>query len=880
MDSSTLRKTFIEFFRERGHSVVPSSSLVPDDPTLLFTTAGMVQFKAYFEGVKEPPFPLPRATSVQKCLRAVDLEEVGKDARHLSFFEMLGNFSFGDYFKKEAIAWSWEFVTERLGLEPKRLWATVHTSDDEAAQIWEKQIGLSRDRVLRTPEDFWDMGVAGPCGPCSHLYYDRGEQYGAATNGRGFDEDRYFEIWNLVFIQNLMDDRLEVVGDLPSRNVDTGMGLERTAAALQGVPTVFDIDTMASIMRVAEEVLGKKYGEDPSVDVSLRVLTEHARGVTFAISDGILPSNEDRGYVLRRLIRRAIRYARLTGVDEPVLLPLAETTAELFQEAYPEVGRNREHLRRVVEREEARFDQTLRQGLGTLEEEIARAKASGHQKLSGAVAFKLHDTYGFPLDLTKDIAAEEDLTVDTGEFESLMKAQRERGREARKVTLGGEVSATGELPVELIPVGSPTEFLGYQTLEAEAGLIGVISGAGRVGMLHEGEEGAVILDRTPFYAEGGGQIGDRGQIQTPSGTFHVEDTQWGRPGLIVHRGRVTSGEIGAASDAFASVDRGHREGVRQSHTATHMVHWALRNFLGEHARQQGSLVEPGRLRFDFSHFEAVGDDRLAELEEEVNRKVLYDDSVRAFETTYEFAMSIGAMALFGEKYGDFVRVVEVGEYSKELCGGTHVVHTGQIGVVKLTSEASVGAGLRRVEAYTGLAGLKFLNAQAQRLKRVAGMLKVDPDRVEEKLQRVLETSRDLETRLSRQRALDQKEEVRQILSSNAVIRVGTAKLVPLRLDREVEEIRRLARAVRDELGSGAVVIGSARDGAANLVAAISSDLVEKGVSARELLSPGAALLGGRAGGGADMATAGGPKGSEIEKAMAVVEESLRSALEA
>lgn len=880
MDSASIRKTFLEFFAERDHAVVPSSSLVPDDPTLLFTTAGMVQFKPYFEGSKKPPFPRRRATSVQKVLRAVDLEQVGKDARHLSFFEMLGNFSFGDYFKREAIAWAWEFVTASFGLSPDLLWATVHPKDEEAFRLWRSEVGLPDDRVLRVPTDFWDMGIAGPCGPCSHLYYDRGEIYGEAFISEGeFNEDRFFEIWNLVFIQSLMDDKGEVVGDLPSKNVDTGMGLERVATVLQKVPTVFDIDTLTAIRETAEQVIGKKYGEDPAIDVSLRVLTEHARGVTFAIADGVLPSNEERGYVLRRLIRRAVRYARLAGVDEPVLGSLTAKTIELFGGTYPELGRQRDLIQRIVEKEEDRFDETLRHALGNLEEEISAAKAKASKTLSGAVAFKLHDTYGFPLEMTQEISADEGLEVETEEFDALMQSQRERARSARQTYEGGAVVG-GDTLQQILASSPRTEFVGHERLDSDAEIVALVAGGESRPAMTEGQSGELITNVTPFYPEGGGQVGDRGEIRSPSGVFRVEDTQWGVPGLIVHRGHVPSGELRTGQEAFASVDRDHREGVRQSHTATHMVHWALRSHLGEHAKQQGSKVEPGRLHFDFSHYERLAQEALAQLEEEVNRRVLYDDSVRAFETTYEFAMSIGAMALFGEKYGDFVRVVEIGDYSKELCGGTHVVHTGQVGVIKFTGESSVGAGLRRVEAFTGLAGLKYLNEQVERLQRIAGMLKVDPERVEERLQRLIDSGRELQTLLDRQRAVTEKEEVSTILSSGQVNEVGGAKMIPLRKDGiQVEDMRRLARAVRDEAGSAVVVIGSTRNGAANLVAAVSRDLIDRGVSARDLLAEGAALLGGKAGGGPDLATAGGPKGSEIDKAMAVVESSLRSVLE-
>jgi alanyl-tRNA synthetase len=882
METEKVRKTFLEFFAERGHTIVPSSSLVPDDPTLLLTNSGMVQFKPYFLGEKSPPYL--RAATVQKCIRAGgkhnDLEEVGKTARHLTFFEMLGNFSFGDYFKLEACNWGWELLTEGFGLDPNRIWTTVFETDDEAARIWHEEVGVPQERILRRgkSENFWDMGVAGPCGPCSELLYDRGEGFGATYTGAGpIDDERYLEIWNLVFMQYIRDDRDEIVGELPKQNVDTGMGLERLAAILQDVPTAFEIDSMAPILRVAEQVIGKTYGEEAAIDVSLRVLAEHARAMTMLIADGVIPSNEERGYVLRRLIRRAARYARLAGVDEPVLRPLVDAAIELFGSVYPEVERNRDLVRSVVEREESRFDMTLRQGLGTLEEEIEKAKSRGDDRLSGAVAFRLHDTYGFPLDLTRDIASEEGLSLDFEEFEVLMTAQRERARAARPGLERPEEVAALQRALASV---AKTEFLGYERLESDASVLALLRGLDETPVLTEGEEGELVLDRTSFYAEGGGQIGDRGEIRTETGIFTVDDCRWAVPGVIVHIGKVATGELRVGQEALATVDPVHREGVRPSHTATHMVHWALRNYLGEHARQQGSLVEPGRLRFDFSHYEPVARERLAGIEEEINRRVILDDPVRAFETTYDYAMSIGATALFGEKYGDYVRVVEVGDYSKELCGGTHVVHTGEVGVIKVVGESSVGAGLRRVEALTGPAGLNYLNTQEARLRQIAEMLRVEPERVVQQIERLLAAKRQLEEELGKQRAASEREEVRKILESKGAVVVNGWRLVAVRRDgRPVAELRRLAVALRDAVGSGVVIIGSAQDDAANLVAASTKDLLARGVSAAELLSEGAALLGGSAGGRPDLAVAGGPHSEELDRAMAAVEGAARRTLE-
>jgi alanyl-tRNA synthetase len=842
----------------------------------------MVPFKPYFLGQKTPPYR--RATSVQKCFRTVDLEEVGRTTRHLTFFEMLGNFSFGDYFKQDACRWAWQLVTEKFLLEPERLWATVYETDDEAAEIWEKTVGVPPERILRRgrEDNFWTMGVAGPCGPCSELLYDRGEAFGAIYTGTGeVDGERYLEIWNLVFMQYLQDDHGEILGNLPKPSVDTGAGLERIAAILQAVPTAFETDLLAPILQAAEEVTGAAYGENAVADVSLRVLADHPRAMALLIADGVLPSNEGRGYVLRRLIRRAVRRARLLGIDRPMLTQLTAVAIDLFGPTYPEVARSAELVERVVSNEEARFDETLRRGLARLEDEIAHAKGRGEAKLPGSVVFELHDTYGFPLDLTAEFAEDEGLAVDPSEFAEHMEIQRRRSRAARASGGNGKGPEVDALK-EILREAGTSEFLGYEKVSAEGTVVGIVRDLAAVPILAEGEEGEVVLDRTTFYPEGGGQIGDRGVIVTPTGRFRVDDTQWvpATGGVIVHKGSVTAGEIQVGQHAATQVDPAHRAGVERSHTATHMIHWSLRDTLGEHAHQKGSLVEPGRLRFDFQHFEAVGAETLARIEEEVNERVLSDDVVHAFETTYDQATALGAMALFGEKYGDYVRVVEVGDYSKELCGGTHVRHTGQVGVIKILGEASIGAGTRRVEGYTGLAGLRYLNAQAERLRRAADLLRTDPDQVVEKLEKVLETSKALEAQVSKQRAAGVEDEVKAILESDAVLPVGPSKLVVLKRDgRSVDELRKLAITLRDRLAPAVVALGTALEGKANLVVAVSRDLVQRGVSAQDLVAPGAARLGGRGGGKPDLVVGGGTQVAELDAALDAVRQSALAALE-
>jgi alanyl-tRNA synthetase len=670
VDANTIRKVFLGFFAERGHKIVPSSSLIPNDPTLLLTNAGMNQFKPYMLGLEEPPYP--RAATVQKVFRTSDIENVGHTARHLTFFEMLGNFSLGDYFKEQAIAWAYELVTGGFGLEPDRLWATVFDTDDEAVQIWVDQVGLPADRVVRRgkKDNFWDMGVAGPCGPCSEIYIDRGSKYGP-DGGPAVDEERFIEIWNLVFMQNLCDDNINVIGDLPKKNIDTGSGLERVAVVLQDKDNVFDTDLLRPLIEVAESVTGRRYGTEERDDVSLRIIAEHCRATSFLMGDGVLPSNEGRGYVLRRMLRRLVTHARKLGVDEPVMGALVARTLELMGETYPELVENRAFIEQVAASEEERFGATYRQGMTLFETEVSKAKAGGSGTLSGDAAFKLHDTFGFQEQLTIELAAEEGLAVDTDRVARLMDEQRTRGQRAAKK---GDM-AEGVLG-EIAQVSGPSEFLGYEHLTAEGRLVGMAGDGTIAEEAGEGKHVRFVLDRTPFYAEGGGQIGDAGTVTTPTGAIQVVDTRPGPGGIIVHEGVVRTGEVRQGQEVEAAVDAERREATARSHTGTHVLHHTLRQALGEHARQAGSLVQPGRFRFDFTHYEPVPRHRLEEIEYLANRRLADDQPVRAYETTFDFAKSQGAIALFGEKYGEIVRVVEVGDYSIELCGGTHVHHTG------------------------------------------------------------------------------------------------------------------------------------------------------------------------------------------------------------
>jgi alanyl-tRNA synthetase len=874
MDSRTIRDKFLTFFGERDHTLVPSSSLVPNDPNLLVTNAGMNQFKPYFLGEQTPPFE--RAMSVQKCFRTPDIEEVGKDARHLTFFEMLGNFSFGDYYKEKACPWAWELVTERWGIDPELLWISIFETDDEAHDIWVDAVGVRPERVVRRGrvENFWSMGVAGPCGPDSEIFADRGDAVGPpSARGPIDDEERYLEIWNLVFMQNECNAAIEPVADLPRKNIDTGSGLERVAMVLQGAASVFETDILGTMVRRAEELTKSTYGRDDRTDRALRILADHGRGLTLLVADGVLPSNEERGYVVRRIMRRAVRHARLLGHEGEVLPPLIDATIELMGDAYPEIRERRDFIVDVASREEDRFSSTLRQGLSLLEGEIQSARDRGAKTLPGTVAFRLHDTFGFPIDLTNDVASDAGLDVDADEFEKLMGEQRERARAARRAE---ELEPSADALGELLEEHGATDFIGYEHLSTPARVIGIADGTSGRPVATEGAQVDIVLDRTVFYPEGGGQVGDRGVIAGPSGRAEVRDTRRIVPGLVGHRAVIVAGDLSIGDEVRADVDSGWRVGAERAHTATHMLHWILRERLGEHASQAGSLVEPGRLRFDFNHFEPLGPGRVNEFSDELQSRVLHDDTVRAYETSYEFARSIGAMAIFGEKYGDFVRVVEVGDYSKELCGGTHVPHTSQIGVAVITSEGSVGANLRRVEALVGSEGLEYLRRRVAVLERAADTLKTSPEDVADRVERLLQTQRDMERRLADIERRSAESDADALAGSSTD--VDGTRLVVARRDIGVDGLRALAQTLKGRLGSAVIVLGTGGEGRANLVGAVTKDLVERGISARDILAPGAGLLGGGAGGKPDLAISGGPSAERLEEAITAVAEAARDAL--
>jgi alanyl-tRNA synthetase len=875
MRGNEIRQLFLRFFEERAHRIVPSSSLIPNDPTLLLTNAGMNQFKPYFLGLEEPPYA--RAVSSQKVFRASDIENVGHTSRHLTFFEMLGNFSFGDYFKEDACAWAYELVTEGYGIDRDRLWVTVLHEDDEAADIWRDRVGIKAERIVRRdrfdehgePANFWWMHVPGPCGPCSEIFVDRGPKYGP-EGGPDVDESRFCEIWNLVFMQDECDADAVIQRPLPSKNIDTGSSLERVAMVLQERDTVFETDLMAPLVEVAERLSGHRYGRDDKTDVSLRIIAEHGRATTFLMADGVLPSNEGRGYVLRRMLRRLVTHARKLGVDKPVMAELVEATIGILGEAYPELVSNEAFVLQVASSEEERFGATYRQGITLFEQEVAKVKEEGSDTLSGEAVFRLHDTFGFQEQLMQELAAEEGLRIDADRFARLMEEQRRRGQAAAKKgdlaegVLGDIAQRTG-----------PTEFLGYADLTAEGRLTGLVVDGTLAEVAGEGQPVQLVLDRTPFFAEGGGQVGDAGTIRTAGGLVQVESTRPGPGGTIVHEGRVVSGEVRAGEDAEVSVDPERRAATARSHTGTHVLHHTLRRILGEHARQAGSLVAPGRLRFDFSHYEAVPRSQLEEVEYQVNRHLADDQPVRAYETTYDFARSQGAMALFGEKYGDLVRVVEVGDYSIELCGGTHVRHTGEVALLRVLGEASIGSGFRRIEALTGPDALKHVNLERRLLEEVTEAVGAgDPAQAPERVRHAMQRIRALENELGRLKRQDQAGLVDELMGKARGARTGV-RLVVERLDGLDESaLRELAPRVASKLSGsgnekGAVVLGTAGERGARLVASVTGGLFAA-VTAKQLLERAAKVIGGGVGGKDTLAMAGGPNAAALDEALAAI----------
>jgi alanyl-tRNA synthetase len=874
MEGNRIRELFLSFFEDRDHTRVRSSSLIPPPESgLMLTNAGMNQFIPYFLGQAEAPYR--RAATSQKVMRTNDIENVGLDARHLTFFEMLGNFSFGDYFKAEAVAWAHELITEGYGIEHDRLWVTVFETDEEAVAAWVDGVGLSPDRIVRRgavdaqgePANYWHTHAAGPAGPCSEIFVDRGPKYGP-DGGPDVDEERFLEIWNLVFMQDRIDGDLRFVEPLPAKNVDTGSSLERVATVLQGVDNVFETDLFRPTLEVGERLSGRRHGEDPRDDVSLKIIAEHGRAATFLIADGVQPSNERRGYILRRMLRRVVSHARRLGVEGGVLDPVITSVIGSFGNAYPELRENEAFIRQVADSEEERFAATLRQGAVQFDEARRRSEDG---RISGDDAFRLHDTFGYPIELVQEIAAEQGLTVDTDRFRQLLEEQRERARRgAKKVEIGLE---SGAVP--------PTEFVGYRQPEAESPVALMLNEANEeLPAAEEGERVRVFLERTPFYAEGGGQIGDRGTIRTPTGMIRVEDTVPAGEHAIVHIGVVESGEVRADQVADAAIDVDRREATTRAHTSTHIVHWTLKRLLGDHARQAGSLVEPGRLRFDFPHPTAVGSGPLEEVELEANRRIGADDPVKIFETTMDEAKSLGAVGLFGEKYGDIVRVVEIGDYSRELCGGTHVHRTGNVAVIRILREGSIGAGMRRVEALVGPDAIREINAERALLRELTEALDAnDPRAAVERARRVVDENRRLRYELGELRAGDRDAVIASLVAGAHDID-GIVLVVSEIPGEDPSGLRELAQKARDRLSArpAVVVVGNGDDGKAMLVAAATPAAIERGVTAPAILQTAAKVIGGGAGGKDLVANAGGKDPSKVPEALGGIPARLRELL--
>ena len=868
MTGHDLRSAFFDFFREKDHSIQPSDSLVPNDPTMLFTIAGMVQFKPHFVGAI--PLPFKRAATSQKCLRVNDLENVGRTNRHFTFFEMLGNFSFGDYFKKEAIEWAWEFVTETMSIPTDDLWVSVYLDDDEAYDIWNKNVGIRSERIVRLgmKDNFWPPEIIpGPCGPCSEMFIDLGPEFGCGedTCHPGCDCDRFFEFWNLVFQQYDRDAEGEL-HELDMQNIDTGMCLERLGMVVHGLHTVYDTALLKPIIERMADLTGVNYGDGLEGDQALRVLADHVRCLTFSISDGVMPSNEGRGYVLRRVLRRGARYGNKVGMKQPFIYRGVDKVIEIMGDAYPELVEKKELVTRIILAEEERFQRTLEQGLEMLDSITSRLKTQGNSVIPGKEAFELYDTYGFPLDLTQNVAEEQDFTVDEAGFQEAMEEQRERGRAAWQASSGG-IFQTGVYDEMLKEYGS-TVFEGYEQLSLEAQIIAIVKDDELLSGAGEGDEVEIVLDRTPFYGEVGGQVGDIGWISKDGARLQVTDSVHPTPDIIAHKCKVIEGSISPGDRVRAEVDAERRQRIAANHTATHILQSALREVLGAHVSQSGSMVAPDRLRFDFNHYEAVSPEDLKEVERLANQRIRQNTSVKLAEMSLQEAKDKGATALFGEKYGDTVRVVQLEDYSMELCGGTHLTAAGEIGEFKITSEGSIAAGVRRIEALTGEAAYLYSRQREEELLSVADLLRVTPSEVAGRIESLVKQNRDLEKEIARL----QQEKVRS-QAGNLLDQIETVDGVKV-LTTSLENVDRNGlRSMMDDLKakmkSGVVVLGTVIDGKAAFIAGVTDDLIkDKGLKAGDIVREVAKIADGSGGGRPDMAQAGGKDPSKMSEALA------------
>ena len=863
-----LREMFLKFFESKGHLRLPSFSLIPkNDASLLLINSGMAPMKPWFTGDQTPP--RKRVCTCQKCIRTGDIENIGKTARHGTYFEMLGNFSFGDYFKKEAIAWSWEFLTspEWIGLDPDRLYPSIYLDDDEAFEIWNKDIHIPAERIFRfgKEDNFWEHG-AGPCGPCSEIYYDRGEEYGCGQPGCtvGCDCDRYMEVWNNVFSQ-FNNDGHNNYTDLKQKNIDTGMGLERLAVVCQQVDSLFDVDTVMNITNKVSEITGAHYEESHKTDVSLRIITDHIRSATMMIADGVLPGNSGRGYVLRRLLRRAARHGRLLGVARPFLYEVCDTVIHENQGAYPDLGEKRDNIVRIIKMEEESFGRTIDGGLKIFGEMLEEHKAKGETVFSGADAFKLYDTYGFPIDLTLEMAEDEGLTVDQEAFHQLMEEQRVRARKAREAL--GDLGWAG---VEFGKDMPATQFLGYESHSAQGKVLALVAGEELREELGTGAEGILVLDQTPFYAEMGGQVADHGVVENDGFRFQVSDVQKNKGGKYMHYGRVLSGNVKVGDTVTASIDAKRRRAIQRAHTATHLLHKALQTVLGDHVHQAGSLVEPDFLRFDFTHFSAMTPEELSEVNRLVNESILEGYPVDTKVMDIEEAKKTGATALFGEKYGDTVRVVDMGGYSVEFCGGTHLDNTAKAGVFHISSEFSVASGVRRIEATTGQASLDVMNRNQEMLFQAAAALKAKPGELRDKAEHIMTEMKELRQSLEKFRAKEALGEAERFLFS--AHEVGGLKVLTATVpDADASRLRNMGDFLRDKEPSVVAVLASVNGEKITFLAVCGKEAVKRGVKAGDIIKQVSAIAGGSGGGKPDSAMGGGKDVLMLDNALAMVD---------